>query len=255
MAPVEGGAIYNCVLCDSFSVITLGILPEKKLARGLKGRDAYEDLLEAFQLQHATEFLLLLPCPTCNLYARQETSGELVIPDQLQQGDFLREGLAVLTPSFLVSFEEGQLPAIFADEARNGSKTKWRLVQGVGPGGIELDRSRTGRIHKPSLRPFGINTKPLALPASLSGRELAAAVNEACAYVEALLHFKGGEEAERVVRAWRWGTPPRPVLEDWVEAKAGMQLDDGEVQRYLAETLSPALQIAANYGDEREINI
>jgi len=30
------------------------------------------------------------------------------------------EGLAVLTPSFLVTFEQGQLPPIFADEALSG---------------------------------------------------------------------------------------------------------------------------------------
>jgi len=36
MPPVEGGAIYNCVLCDSYSVVTLGVLPDRKHARGLK---------------------------------------------------------------------------------------------------------------------------------------------------------------------------------------------------------------------------
>ena len=39
------------------------------------------------------------------------------------------------------------------------------------------------------------------------------------------------------------------MLEGWEEAKAGMQLDPAEVQRYMAETLSPALQLAAKYGD------
>jgi len=34
------------------------------------------------------------------------------------------EGLAVLTPSFLVTFEEGQLPPIFANEALSGRATQ-----------------------------------------------------------------------------------------------------------------------------------
>ena len=74
----EGGAIFNCVLCDSYAVVVLGLLPERKLARGLKGRSAFEDLLEEFQLTRARIDLFLLPCPTCNLFARQEKNGELV---------------------------------------------------------------------------------------------------------------------------------------------------------------------------------
>jgi hypothetical protein len=149
----EGSALYECMLCSSISLITLGLLPDKKLARGLKGKKAYEDLLEAFQLQYTRETVLLLACPTCNTFARQssststsastssnanakEASGgrdkggkkgdkggdkgdkykdpDIVVGDQFEQGEFLRDGLAVLCPSFLVTFEEGELPPIYA---------------------------------------------------------------------------------------------------------------------------------------------
>lgn len=110
----EGAAIYNCFLCDSYALITLGVLPDRKLARGIKGKAAYEDLLESFQESHASPARChLLACPTCNAYARQDDAappGEIVLPDQMEQGRFAREGLAVLTPCFLVAFEEGELP-------------------------------------------------------------------------------------------------------------------------------------------------
>ena len=38
-------------------------------------------------------------------------------------------------------------------------KPKWTLISGVGPGLLELDRSRSMRIYKLSLRAFGIETK------------------------------------------------------------------------------------------------
>ena len=180
----EGSAIYNCVLCDSYSLITLGLLPDKKLARGLKGKKAFEDLLEIFQVQNAKESVMLLACPTCNTFARQSdasssTGGsggdhpssssaatasasnrgggggggknknkkkggaddadddegggasQIVVGDQLEQGEFLRDGLAVLCPSFLVTFDTGELPPIYADEQNQpGGKPKWRLAQG-----------------------------------------------------------------------------------------------------------------------------
>ena len=110
----EGAAIYNCILCDSYALITLGVLPDRKLARGIKGKAAYEDLLESFQESHASPARChLLACPTCNAHARQDDAappGEIVLPDQMEQGRFAREGLAVLTPRFLVAFEEGELP-------------------------------------------------------------------------------------------------------------------------------------------------
>ena len=33
-------------------------------------------------------------------------------------------------------------------------------VSGRRTAGLELDRSRTGRLHKPSLAPFGVDVRP-----------------------------------------------------------------------------------------------
>ena len=290
----EGTALYNCILCDSYSLITLGLLPDKKLARGLKGKKTMDDLLEAFQMQYAKEHVMLLACPTCNTYARQSSSadtstsaasttkstatsggggkkkkgdkrggdgeedsaGIIVVGDQVEQGDFLRDGLAVLCPSFLVTFEEGELPPIYEDEQNQpGGKPKWRLAQGVGPAGLELDKSRTGRLHKNSLRPFGIDTRPLKLPPAIAsgGEPLADAVRRACLYAEALVLCRGTEEASETLRRWRSESSAgggggggahasgggasrcRPVLENWEEAAAAIKILDDDIQAYVTK--------------------
>jgi hypothetical protein len=56
----EGAAVYNCLLCDSYALLILGILPDRKLARGTKGQSAYEDALEEFQIARAADKKLLL---------------------------------------------------------------------------------------------------------------------------------------------------------------------------------------------------
>jgi hypothetical protein len=83
----EGAAVYNCLLCDSYALLILGILPDRKLARGTKGQSAYEDALEEFQIARAADKkLLLLACPTCNALAHKYET------DQVAQGEFLRQG-------------------------------------------------------------------------------------------------------------------------------------------------------------------
>ena len=263
----EGSAIYNCLLCDSYALVTLGLLPDRKLARGLKGKKTYDDLLEAFQVQHAKQTVLLLACPTCNVYARQSSAsddtssdvtrgrksggvvdpkdgqGDVVVPDQFATGEFLRDGSeCVLCPSLLVVFEEGELPPIYRDEQSvAGARPKWRLVQGVGPAGLELDRSRTGRLHKPSLKPFGIDTRPLKLPSAIAaGDALAQAVREACTYAEAWALCRSEVEASEALKGWGRGGgvagdgSSRPVLENWVEAKAEMAHPDDDIEAFLS---------------------
>lgn len=59
-----------------------------------------------------------------------------------------------------VRFDEKEAPPLFLDEQGTpGKKPKWTLCQGVGPPGLEVDSSRSGRVFKPSLRPFGIDRK------------------------------------------------------------------------------------------------
>ena len=126
------------------------------------------------------------------------------------------------------------------------------LAPGVGPAGLELDRSRTGRLHKNSLRPFGIDTRPLKLPDAIArGDALADAVNAACRYAEALVLCRSAEEASEALKRWRsasgsggasggrgdregdGGDSSRPVLENWEAAKACMVMDD-DIQAFVS---------------------
>ena len=108
----EGAAISNCLLCDSYALLTLGLLPDRKLARGIKGRAAHEDLLEEFQEKHALKDLtFFLACPTCNAFASASDPNQGF--DQVKHGEYLRDGLAVLTPCHLVVFDDEELPPVY----------------------------------------------------------------------------------------------------------------------------------------------
>ena len=227
----EGAAVSNCLLCDSYALLTLGLLPDRKLARGIKGRAAHEDLLEEFQEKHALkDVTFFLACPTCNAFASASDPNQGF--DQVKHGAYLRDGLAELTPCHLVVFDDEELPPVYRNEESDaGKKPKWRLTQGVGPAGLELDRTRTGRLHKNSLRPFGIDVRPLSLPDDLARdpQALARAVREACAFAEGTLadaaEAAESESAEKAasaaLRAWRAeACGGRPVLEVWAEARS-----------------------------------
>jgi hypothetical protein len=193
----EGAAVYNCLLCDSYALLTLGLLPDRKLARGLNGKKAYEDLLGDFQEKRASKRkTYFLACPTCNAFAAASDPNKGF--DQVRQGEYLREGLAVLTPCHLVAFDDEELPPVYRDESSQGGKPKWKICQGLGPPGLEVDKTRTGRLHKPSLGQFGIDVQPLTLPAELERdrRALARAVREACAFAEGIVQQ---QSSERVV--------------------------------------------------------
>ena len=97
----------------------------------------------------------LWPCPTC-----VELSTGLAHADYIAKID---EIPTVLTPSVAYSWgkdeESGEpemAPLYMNMQAKPLAKPKWTLVQGLGPPTLEVDRSRTGRVFKPSLRQFGI---------------------------------------------------------------------------------------------------
>ena len=52
--------------------------------------------------------------------------------------------------------QDGQPPPLYMDFSEGKGKPKWKLVQGVGPPGLEIDSSRSGRLFKPNLRQYGI---------------------------------------------------------------------------------------------------
>ena len=108
----------------------------------------------------------LYPCPTC-----AELSTGLAHADYVAR---IAELPTVLTPCRMYSWgeaeaeaggegEEGEggagpeLPPLYMNmQANPSAKPKWTLVQGLGPPALEVDKSRTNRVFKPSLRQFGI---------------------------------------------------------------------------------------------------
>ena len=88
-------------------------------------------------------------------------------PEPGQPGDGDDTALSLVQ---FVSFDDeypspgSEPPPLFLDEqGAPGKKPKWTLCQGVGPPALEVDSSRSGRIFKPSLRPFGID-RPMYTP-------------------------------------------------------------------------------------------
>jgi hypothetical protein len=110
----------------------------------------------------------LYPCPTC-----AELSTGLPHADYLAR---IAELPTVLTPCRMYSWGEAEVeaeggagggegeggagpelaPLYMNMQANPSAKPKWTLVQGLGPPALEVDKSRTNRVFKPSLRQFGI---------------------------------------------------------------------------------------------------
>ena len=261
---MEAGAVANCVLCDTYFVVVLPrLLPSRKHVRASAVvkpngmREAYDDVLEAFQTTHAKgDTCYLLPCPTCaDLTRTTDATPDASTPASTRRGHggigkrhrggrggdndtddddndddrgaeasaraladdaFLLSGdPCTLTPCHLVSFEEGQLPPIYVDErarrsgdggggAGGSGKAKWRLIQGVGPGGLELDRScrRKTTVFKPSLKPFGA-TDTDASHRIVRDDATGDAIRRACAFAEALSATQTEEETARRMLRWR----------------------------------------------------
>jgi hypothetical protein len=57
-----------------------------------------------------------------------------------------------------VPFEHGPFPPLYLNRKATG-KPKWILCQGIGPQSLDMDRSKSNRIYKPSLAPFNLYKK------------------------------------------------------------------------------------------------
>jgi hypothetical protein len=96
-----------------------------------------------------------LPCPTC-----AELSNGMAFSDYVcMRGD---DHPTVLTPCrfYIWAQEEGEeeelAPLYVNVQQDRTAKPKWTLAQGLGPPNLELDKSRSYRLFKGSLRQFGI---------------------------------------------------------------------------------------------------
>ena len=149
----EQGFIANCSLCDSYFVLTTSLF-QPSLHRGRDGKKSLDNRNEKLQRQWEAKRWALLRCPTC-----VEISSDMKFLDWIEKHARSLQLLTPLSPCWIVSFEDDQPPPLFFDEKPAGEpgKPKWRLASGVGPAGLELDSSRSGRLWKPSLRAAGID--------------------------------------------------------------------------------------------------
>ena len=148
----DEGVVCNCSLCDSYFVlITGGSNPADY--RGKAGTKVKDDRNEKLQQRWGERGWLMLRCPTC-----VELASGLRYLDWMERHGHDFEMATPLSPCWAVSWAEGELPALFEDHRTDagGGKPKWALASGVGPAGLELDASRSGRLWKSSLRPVGI---------------------------------------------------------------------------------------------------
>eukprot|EP00966_Prymnesium_polylepis_P110522 2556813-Prymnesium_polylepis.1 len=152
----DEGVVCCCSLCDSYFVLITGG-SDPAAYRGRAGTQAKDERNYKLQQRWAERGWLMLRCPTCV----ELVSGERFLDWMEAHGrDFdLQTPLSACWP---VRFgeEEDELPALYEDRRTEsgGGKPKWTLASGVGPAGLELDSSRSGRLWKSSLKPVGISS-------------------------------------------------------------------------------------------------
>ena len=163
--------VCRCALCDSYFLSVLGFV-ELAQFRGKKGKAALDDKLETMQARfgessrthrddRTTENnrLEFLRCPTCIeavsgvRYAEWVSGGGVMaaFSDVCQTSGSAEpepepelrwadgEDVALLSPCRFVSFGDDELPPLYMDSSEGKGKPKWKLVQGVGPPGLEVD--------------------------------------------------------------------------------------------------------------------
>ena len=178
----EEGFVVNCCLCDSYFVLTTSLCAPAAY-RGKAGREKLDDRNEKLQRQFAAKRWALLRCSACI-----ELSSGTPFLDWMEQHARDQAVLTPFSPCFFVTFEEGELPPLYLDHkpAGEAGKPKWRLASGVGPAGLEMDSSKSGRLWKPSLKAVGIDA-PRYTAAETTGGQHA----EMVAQVEAAFAFMG----------------------------------------------------------------
>lgn len=174
----EVGTVARCLLCNSVFVMVVDVVPSSASFRGRSGKAQLDAHLAGVQERHckgaicvtntdarpqtpATSTtdagvedsdngcmsLRMWRCPTCN-----ELAGGVVYQEWVQD-----QAPARLSPCALLSFSDTEdMAPLYSNANHPEKKPKWQLAQGLGPRGLELDKSRSGRLHKPTLRQFGV---------------------------------------------------------------------------------------------------
>lgn len=149
----EEGLVVVCCLCDSYFVLTTGYVAPASY-RGKAGTERLDTRNEQIQKNFAQRRWTMLRCPTC-----VEVTTGVAYLDWIEKHARNIDTLAPMSPCAFVSFDNAEPPPLYMDHkpAGEAGKPKWRLVSGVGPAGLEMDNSKSGRIWKPSLRAVGID--------------------------------------------------------------------------------------------------
>ena len=162
---LEEGFVVCCSLCDTYLVLIIGGVTPANWRGPL--RKALDDRNFKLQLEWERKGWCLARCPTCI-----ECITGLTFSDWMEQHGRNFDSLTPLSPCRPVSFADDEPPALYVNQqADPGAKPKWTLTSGIGPQGLELDQSRSGRVWKPSLRQAGI-TAPRYEP-SAADRDVA----------------------------------------------------------------------------------
>lgn len=225
----EEGFITCCSLCDTYFVLVSGVVSPSQFG-GREGRKALEERNDKLQRHWATKRWTLLRCPTCI-----ELIAAMPFLDWLEKHARDIGYLTPLSPCFLVEFEDGQPPPLFLDHHPQGEagKPKWRLASGIGPAGLELDSSRSGRLWKPSLRAVGIDGARYEAsdPARSRGASFHAGALERvqCAFDAAAEH-QGGSAVDALAEELH---ASRPVFEHFKALEARL---DSIIQEHAYNT-------------------
>mmetsp|Transcript_42778 Transcript_42778/g.101807 ORF Transcript_42778/g.101807 Transcript_42778/m.101807 type:complete len:252 (+) Transcript_42778:179-934(+) len=137
----DAGVILVCAFCHSFFLSIIHTI-EYKEYRGKEGTRRMEDEMAKLQAKMEQQRWASFRCPTC-----QECS------TGLRYGDWLSsESPARLSPCMFHTFDPGEPPPIYVDASAGQGKPKFTLIQGIGPKTLEMDKSRSNRVYKPTLR-------------------------------------------------------------------------------------------------------
>ena len=241
MAPRELGAVAHCLMCDTYFVVIIGILDvqafketAKRRMKRMKGkkmikscpRDALNDHLDLLQRglvdgHDQASNIALHCCPTCI-----EVSFSLSWADWVKQN--ASSGGCVISPCEWVLFDDSQPPPLYLDEnnvhipvpsSELPKKPKWILCSGVGPQALELDRSKSLRLYKPSLGRFGVEslTGGAALYEPLDGMD--AAMHRRACHLCSKAFVRRPLESAKILRA------NVPVFGAWDEAQVKLNFD------------------------------
>ena len=225
MSARDEACVFRCALDDTYFVAVTGTV-ELKQFRGKQGKAAYDERNAA--RQRALPPWELLRCPSCvELCSNQSYEAWLRDCDR-------ETARTPLSPCFAVSFEEGEPPPMFVDRKNKpGGKPKYELASGVGPGGLEIDGSYSGRIWKPSLKLVGIDRpryEQQQQPGTQRSAEEHAAMQSAA---ETALCRLAPPEAEALARKLEAACP---AYATWAAASGGVgAVVDKAVARVQAE--------------------